>query len=58
MALFDEKHKLQMEENGRKLRENLERSIKKGSDGSLFGEIGLQFSKNLLQSLKTNKVKK
>lgn len=57
MALFDEKHKRQMEENSRKLQENLEKRVKEGSDGSLFGNIGLQFSKNLLHGLKTKKVK-
>lgn len=58
MALFDEAHKKQMEENGRQLRKNLEKRIKEGSDGSVFGNIGLQFSQNLLHSLNTRKVKK
>lgn len=58
MALFDERHKKQMEENGEKLRRNLQSRIDQGSDGSLFGSIGLQFSKNLLNDLNTRKVKK
>lgn len=58
MALFDEKHKKQMEENGRKLRENLRKTVEAGSDGSAFGNIGLAFSKNLLHSLENTKVRK
>ena len=58
MALFDEKHKKQMELNGLKLRDNLRKTVEQGSDGSLMGNIGLSFSKNLLHSLETRKVKK
>lgn len=58
MALFDEAHKKQMEENGRQLKKNLEKRVREGSDGSLFGDIGLKFSQNLLHSLNTRKVKK
>lgn len=58
MALFDEEHKRQMERNGEKLRKNLQASVEKGSDGSLMGNIGLAFSKNLLNSLNTRTVKK
>lgn len=54
MALFDAEHKRQMEANGVRLRQNLRKSIAKGSDGSLFGDLGLRFSQNLLSDLERN----
>ena len=58
VALFDQKHRQQMEENGEKLRQNLQRTVDKGSDGSLMGNLGLSFSKSLLNNLNNVKVKK
>lgn len=57
MALFDEKHKAQMEENGRKLRENLEKTVKSGPKGDgVFDTMSFNFSRNLLNSLNSRKV--
>lgn len=56
MKLFDEKHKKQMEDNSKKLESNLRKRVAQGSDGSLFGNIGYSFAKNLLHSMETRKV--
>lgn len=50
------KSKEVMEESGKRLRNNLQERISKGSDGSLFGDISLSFSKNLLNDLNNRKV--
>lgn len=57
MALFDEKHKAQMKANGVRLRQNLRKRLAEGSDGSLFGDLGLCFSQNLLSDLETRTVR-
>ena len=56
MKLFDEKHKKQMEDNSKKLESNLRKRVAQGSDGSLFGNIGYSFAKNLLHNMETRKV--
>lgn len=56
MKLFDEKYKKQMEDNSVKLESNLRKRVAQGSDGSLFGNIGHSFAKNLLHSMETRKV--
>lgn len=57
MALFDEKHKKQMEENGRRLRENLARKIAEPVvEGSIMSIMGHNFAKNLLNDLNNRKV--
>lgn len=56
MKLFDEKHKKQMEENSKELESNLRKRVAQGSDGSLFGNIGQAFAKNLLHDMETRRV--
>lgn len=57
MALFDEAHRKQQEENGRKLRERLRMTVAKGRQPGLMGAIGFNFANNLLNDLsKTGKL--
>ncbi len=59
MALFDEKHKAAMEENGRKLKERLEKTVKDGpKSNGLMDTLSFNFSRNLLNDLNTRKVVK
>lgn len=59
MNLWSPEHKKFQEENGRKLKENLEREVKAGpKSDSLFDQLSHKFSSNLLHSINTRKVVK
>jgi hypothetical protein len=51
MALFDEEHRKWQEENGRKLRERLRKTVAKGFRSGEMEAIGFSFAKNLLNNL-------
>lgn len=58
MPLFDAKHKKEIEENGRKLKERLEAKVASGPQGDgLFDKLSFNFSQSLLHEMQTRKVK-
>lgn len=59
MKIGSPEHKKFQEENGKRLVENLEKTVKNGppENGGLFDQMRFNFAKNLLTSIKNTKVK-
>lgn len=59
MKIGSPEHKAWQEENGRKLKERLEKTVKSGpKSNGLFDSMSHSFSSNLLNAMNTRKVKK
>lgn len=59
MKIGSPEHKKWQEENGRKLRENLQKEVNSGPKSSgMFDQLSYRFASNLLHSLNNRKVTK